>query len=238
MKLRRIACLSGLVALSAWSVAACSDDNPVNPGTEGGTGGDESGGSGSGGKGGATGGSAGKATGGTAGKGAGGATGGTAGKGAGGSSGSAGDGGGPVPTDGGDPSIKITEPEDLDTISPGTEYTKLPKLDVAFTVANFTLKAPGSANCPTGTCGHVHVNVDGDDCNVNSATPYNNAGAASPIEIDLGLCKAGAPGAHTITASLHNNDHTEVKINDAGAVISDTVTIKVSLGDAGTGDGG
>jgi len=240
MKLSRIACLSGLVALSAWSVAACSDDNPVNPGTEGGTGGDESGGSSSGGKGGATGGSAGKATGGTAGKGAGGgSTGGSAGKGAGGASGSAGDGGGPVPTDGGDPGIKITDPKDLETISKDAEYTMFPKIPIEFELTNFVLMAPASGftKCPKNHCGHVHINVDLADCNA-TGVPYNAAAISSPGIIDLGLCKAGVGGAHTITASLHNDDHSDVKIDDAGGVVSDTITITAKVGDAGAGDGG
>jgi hypothetical protein len=235
MKLTRIACLTGLVALSAWSVAACSDDTTAGTSPEAG---DETGGSaGDGGKGtGGASGSAGKGSGGTAGKG----SGGSAGKA--GAAGSAGDGGGPVPMDGGDPSIKITDPKDKETISKDAEYTAFPKIPVTFAVANFVLKAPASANCPAGACGHIHINVDGNDCNVNATTPYNAAATTTTGEIDLGLCKAGVAGAHTITASLHNNDHTNVSLTDGGDAISDSITITAVVGDGGTspdaGDGG
>jgi hypothetical protein len=234
MKLTRIACLTGLVALSAWSVAACSDD--TTPGTSP-EAGDETGGSagdGGNGTGGASG-SAGKGSGGTAGKG----SGGSAGKA--GAAGS-GDGGPPISTDGGDPSIKITDPKDKETISKDAEYTAFPKIPVTFAVANFVLKAPASANCPAGACGHIHINVDGNDCNVNATTPYNAAATTTTGEIDLGLCKAGVAGAHTITASLHNNDHTNVSLTDGGDAISDSITITAVVGDGGTspdaGDGG
>ena len=233
MKLTRIACLTGLVALSAWSVAACSDDTTAGTSPEAG---DETGGSaGDGGKGtGGASGSAGKGSGGTAGKG----SGGSAGKA--GAAGS-GDGGPPISTDGGDPSIKITDPKDKETISKDAEYTAFPKIPVTFAVANFVLKAPASANCPAGACGHIHINVDGNDCNASGA-PYNAAATTTTGEIDLGLCKAGVAGAHTITASLHNNDHTNVSLTDGGDAISDSITITAVVGDGGTspdaGDGG
>jgi hypothetical protein len=230
--------LTGIVALGSWSLAACSSDTAAPTGGDAST---ETGGSQStGGKGGASGSSGSAGKGGNAGS-SGGAAG-SAGKGTGGAAGSAGDGGGPVPTDGGDPSIKITDPKDLETISKDAEYTMFPKIPIAFEIANFVLKAPGAANCPAGACGHVHINVDGADCNVNAMTPYNAAATSSPGLIDLSLCKAGVAGVHTVTASLHNNDHSNVSLTDGGAAISDTITITASVGDGGTspdaGDGG
>jgi len=235
MKLKRIACLTGLVVLSAWSVAACSDDTTTSPGTDGGD--EETGGSaGAGGKGaGGASGSAGKGGasggGGTAGKGG---TSGSAGKG--GTAGSAGD-SGTNPSDGGDPSIKITDPKNLESISKDAEYTMFPKIPVEFTIANFVLKAPGSANCPAGACGHVHINVDGNACN-DSGGFYNAAAIASPGIIDLGLCTGGVAGAHTVTASLHNNDHSNVALTDGGPAVSDTITITAVVGDGGSPDAG
>jgi len=157
--------------------------------------------------------------------------------------GALGDSGTIVPGDGGDPTIKITDPKDLETISKDAEYTMFPKIPIAFEIANFALMAPGSgaAKCPKGVCGHVHINVDGADCNVANL-PYNAAAIMSPGIIDLGLCKAGVAGVHTVTASLHNDDHSDVTVTDGGTVISDTITITAKEGDGGTspdaGDGG
>jgi hypothetical protein len=239
MKLGRNACLAGLVALGAWSLTACSSDNnsSSDAGTDGGGAVTGSGGSGTGGKGGAGG-----ATGGTAGKGG---TGGTAGSA--GSAGSAGkktDGGEPDsgPTiidggfDGGTPSVKITDPDDLETVSKDSEYTAFPKFPVAFKVGNFELAPPGTGKtCAAGVCGHVHLNIDGIDCNTTGA-PYNNAAASSPVIADLGLCKGGVAGAHTLVLSLHNDDHSDVKVG--GVLVSSTITITAKAGDAGVADAG
>ena len=80
--------------------------------------------------------------------------------------------------------------------------------------------------------------MDGNDCNVNASTPYNTAGASSPLDIDLALCKAGVAGAHTVTITLHNDDHSNVSLTDGGAAISDEILITAVVGDAGTKDGG
>jgi len=231
MKLKRIACLTGLVALSAWSVAACSSDEPSGN-NDGGTGGDQGeGGPGAGGKGaGGNAGSAGKGSGGTAGKGGNAGSSGKAG-----AAGSAGDGGIVIPGDGGDPSIKITDPKDLETISKDAEYSMFPKIPIEFTLSNFVLMAPASGftKCPKMHCGHVHLVVDGVDCNLPNL-PYNAAAISSPGMIDLGICKAGVAGVHTVTAELHNDDHSSVALTDGGTAISDTITITAKVGDGGT----
>jgi hypothetical protein len=228
MKFGRSACLAGLVALGAWSVAACSSDNTSSNG-DGGT--PDGGGAtpGSGGKGSGTGGS----TSGSGGKGSGtgGSTSGTGGKGAGtGGSTTSVDGG----NDGGVPEVKITSPKDLASI----ELAADKKIPIEFTVANFALMAPMTpvAQCPKGSCGHVHINVDLMACDA-VGVPYNTAGISSPLDIDLSLCPAASiPGAHTVTISLHNTDHSDVD-DSSGHLISDTITISVVTGDAGADAG-
>lgn len=230
MKFGRSACLAGLVALGAWSMAACSSDKNNGNG-DGGTP-DGGGNTSTGGKTG-TGGST--SNGGTAGKtGTGGNGGSTGGKtGTGGTTTNV-DGG----FDGGVPSVKITEPKDKATVGPGSAYPDFPKIPITFVVANFVLKAPmtPTSQCPLGSCGHVHINVDGTACDTAGA-PYNNAGISSPLAIDLGLCpKSTLAGAHTVTISLHNTDHSDVK--DAGGhLISDEILIDVAGVDGGV-DGG
>jgi hypothetical protein len=112
-----------------------------------------------------------------------------------------------------------------------------PKIPIEFVVGNFTLKAPGSSNCPAGSCGHVHINVDGNDCNA-TGVPYNAAAIASPGIIDLSLCTGGVAGAHTVTATLHNNDHSNVSLTDGGPAVSDEILISADVGDGGAKDGG
>lgn len=230
MKLGRSACLATLVACSAW-FAACSSDTTTPSGDAGPDSSTGGSGGGSGGKGGASGsaGSAGKA--GSGGGGAAGAAGsaGSAGKaGAAGSAGSsAGDAG-----DAGLPTITIDKPKTGDVVGPGTDAPDYPDVPVSFTVTNFTLKAPQSANC-MGNCGHVHLIVDNASCN-DPATPtlYNNAGFMSPINAGLDYCKGGVAGPHKIILELHYNDHTPVKGAD-GKVISDSVDVTALEVDGG-----
>jgi hypothetical protein len=223
--------LAGIVALGAWSLAACSSDKN-NGGNDGGP--DGGGATSTGGKTG-TGGSGGTSSGGSAGKSTGGSAGSTGGSGTGGESTDSG-----APTiidagfDGGSPSVKITAPKDLETIVKDADHPTFPKISVAFKVGNFELAAPETdvKLCPKGSCGHVHINVDGIDCNISAAAPYNVAGNSTPLDIDLSLCKAGVAGAHTVVISLHNTDHTDVTV--AGKLVSDTITINTPLGDAGS----
>ena len=236
MKLRHSACLATIVALSAWSLAACSSDETKVSDDGGSQEGGGSGGKGNGGSG-AKAGSSGSS--GSAGKAGGGGTSGSAGSaGSAGKAGSAGTPGVDGGNDGGLPSITITSPADnaaikLTTAAGGEDVS------VAFTVQNFTLK-DGTANCPKNTCGHVHLLVDGPACNAPSGTgklPYNAFGAASPLTAGLAHCP-NAAGTHTIVVELHNADHTPVLGVD-GKVISDEISILASFaGDGGGGDGG
>jgi hypothetical protein len=109
-----------------------------------------------------------------------------------------------------------------------------PDVPVAFAVTGFTLKDPGMCAGAAG-CGHVHVLVDGTGCNdVGSHSPYNAAGAASPINAGLDYCPS-IGGMHTIKLELHNDDHSAFK-DATGATISDSVTITAIGPDSGAGD--
>jgi hypothetical protein len=233
MKSVRGICLVGLTALGGWSIA-CSIDDIGNArdrgGNEQGSGGSPgAGGAGSGG----TAGSAGKAagTGGNPKQGGGGA----------GKAGAAGSAGGTEP-DAGEPSIVITAPADLSAVGAGPSAPDFPKVPISFKVGHFELMTAGTPvrTCPLGACGHVHINVDGKDCDdVASGAPYNVQGIASPLDIDLDHCKQGVVGAHTVTASLHNTDHSVVE-NGAGDTIEYSITIAVRSASAegGAPEGG
>jgi len=111
-------------------------------------------------------------------------------------------------------SVHVTvgsSPASIVIVSPTAGEVVVPSstnhVPVAFHVANFMLAALGScAGMPN--CGHVHLIIDGTGCNA-SGSPYNNAGAASPIDANLGAC-ATATGVHTVALELHNDDHTAV----------------------------
>lgn len=103
----------------------------------------------------------------------------------------------------GAPSIAITSPTAGAHVTLGTDVNK--SIPITFTTQNFTLAAPGTPSCGSG-CGHVHILVDGTACNATSAN-YNAEGSASPISALLAFCPTAA-GAHTVSAELHNSDHT------------------------------
>jgi hypothetical protein len=102
----------------------------------------------------------------------------------------------------GAPSIAITMPTAGATVTLGMDVNK--SVPITFTTENFTLAAPGTPGCGTG-CGHVHITVDGVACNAPTED-YNAEGSASPVSALLAFCPA-ATGAHTVTAQLHNSDH-------------------------------
>lgn len=92
---------------------------------------------------------------------------------------------------------------------------------IAFTISNFTLKAPGAC-AGAAACGHVHVLIDGAACTPVGA-PYNNAAVSSPASAKFGLCPT-ATGAHTVELQLHDDAHHP--INDAsGNVVKADATV-------------
>ncbi len=103
------------------------------------------------------------------------------------------------------PAVAITSPAVGAAITLGGDGL----VPVAFAVADFTLKMPGT--CGTERwCGHVHLKVDGEACNDTAAgRAYNAAGFASPISAKLALCPQAA-GAHRIELELHKDDHSAV----------------------------
>jgi hypothetical protein len=226
MIIRRDAFFAGLLTLSFAGFGCSSKSSSGTP---------DAGGSSTG-TGGSSGGTGGKS--GTGGTGTGGKSG-TGGTGTGGKSGTGGTGTGGT-SGSGAPSVKIDSPANGASVGPTSTYPDYPDVPVAFTIKNFTLMAPGSnmnGKCPAGTCGHLHLLVDGTACNDKtgaSPLPYNNAGATSPINAGLDYCPSTA-GAHTITLEIHNDDHSAVK-DSSGTVISDKINITAAAaneGDAG-----
>jgi hypothetical protein len=122
------------------------------------------------------------------------------------------------------PSITITSPQNGAAVEAGTDMDK--SVPVSFTVQGFTLMAPGTCPSVSDTCGHVHLFVDGAAC-TPVGKPYNNGGAASPLNAKLASC-ATPIGAHTISLELHRNDHTPVMTG------SPTASVMVTVGTGGT----
>ncbi len=164
----------------------------------GGNGAGGGGGTGAGGGGGSAGGGGGTAGGGGSAGGGGGTAGGGGGA-AGGGGGAAG-GGGSI----GQASITITSPTANQSNVPVTTDSNGQVVSIVFTVANFTLSAPGTCNGAVN-CGHIHETTDGTAC-TPSGSPYNNDSSASPMDAILSDCPA-VTGSHTTQLELHNDDH-------------------------------
>ena len=134
----------------------------------------------------------------------------------------------------GGPLIAITSPADGATVSIATS-TKVP---MTFTVAGFTLEAPGGCGAIGDGCGHVIVTVDGTTCNApgeifNGIFPFSRSVASPATAIaDLASCPTVA-GTHTITLALFRDDHTAV-----GNGASASVTVTAGPGGAARGDAG
>jgi hypothetical protein len=141
----------------------------------------------------------------------------------------------------GGPAITITSPADGAPVSIATAA----KVPVTFTVAGFTLEAPGGCGAIGDGCGHVIVLVDGTTCDApgeifNSIFPFSGSVASPATAIaDLGYCPSAA-SAHTITLALYRDDHTAVG-NGASATVTvaaDTGTVPTDAGMDAPSDGG
>jgi hypothetical protein len=121
-------------------------------------------------------------------------------------------------------SIQITAPANGASV----DVSGSADVPVSLEITGFELKDPGrpdtGTNCPKGTCGHVHMLVDGTKCN-DSGKPYNEAAVAlTGNTIGLDYCPS-INGPHTITAELHNDDHSPVLGADGKVITSNAVSI-------------
>jgi len=106
------------------------------------------------------------------------------------------------PVEGVTPSLVIVGPD------AGTQVMVSPDADrsvaVSFTTQGITLKAPGSCLASDGNCGHVVVQVDGAECNVQGSA-FNSIATDSPARAALVRCEVQA-GSHTISLSIARDD--------------------------------
>jgi hypothetical protein len=117
------------------------------------------------------------------------------------------------------PSVAIDSPAQDATVPLGTDPNQ--SVPLAFSVAHFTLKAPGGCG-GSADCGHVHVLVDGYGCLTPGST-YDNTAVSSPAEAFFAPCPSPT-GQHTIWLELHHDDHSPVKDVD-GQTISAGVSL-------------
>jgi hypothetical protein len=125
------------------------------------------------------------------------------------------------------PAITVGSPRDGAQVSatPAVEDGELGvEVPVEFAVRDFALKAPGTCK-GASRCGHVHIRVDGDECNDSEATgklPFNEEVFTSPASSNLIYCKSvtidvagvhGLDGSHLLTLVLV--DDNEIPVDDA-----------------------
>ena len=91
-------------------------------------------------------------------------------------------------------------------------------VDIAFTSPNFTFE-PACPSQTSGNCGHVHVLIDGADCNPAGGQPYNNSATSTPAKALFNTC-SHQTGSHTVTLELHHSDHTSIKGGNGSTVAS------------------
>jgi hypothetical protein len=118
----------------------------------------------------------------------------------------------PTPNFSGPPSVKITIPDNGDTIT--SNY-----IEVCTDVENFLVQdAIGKPNVPNQ--GHLHFYLDTQPQTSPGATPP--AGAHVSTTYDCYIFPDVTPGKHTITVELANNNHTPLN-----PPVYDTITVTV-----------
>jgi hypothetical protein len=113
------------------------------------------------------------------------------------------------------------------------------EVELEFSVTNFTLMEKGTC-AGAANCGHVHVRVDGDNCNdtdeMGEKEPYNEELSASPGHADLAYCQGvtigvggikGADGPHAIELQLFNDAETPVMAS--GMTVTDSVNVTATV---------
>jgi hypothetical protein len=95
------------------------------------------------------------------------------------------------------------------------------RVTIAFDVTNFELRPPGSCG-DTPRCGHAHLTIDGDACNL-AGSPYNAATALPSVDADLTRCPVVA-GPHTFRIELRGDDHSPLS-PPVSATVATTVEV-------------
>jgi hypothetical protein len=140
-----------------------------------------------------------------------------------------------------DPTVSITEPVDKSTIT----ITDDPDVQVGFAVTNFDLEDLGMcAGAPH--CGHVHVNIDGHECDDHEdgdIRSFTAESATSPVGSGLDYCTdavMGVPAQRTYTIVVGLYDDDEAAVNDSsGKAVTNSVDIDVKIAPSdGTPDAG
>jgi hypothetical protein len=124
------------------------------------------------------------------------------------------------------PSVSITSPTPGSMVTLASDST----LQVAFTLQDFILMAPGSCSAGSqGTCGSVFLLIDGTACNNMTGgvdQGFNNLLVVSPGAAKFIWCHPPLSGSHTVILELHNDDKTPLK-NASGATLAASVSVTV-----------
>lgn len=94
----------------------------------------------------------------------------------------------------------------------------------------YTLRAPGSCN-GLPDCGHVHVTIDGVNCdNVAAGKAYNiQLSAPGAAKMNMAYCQAGPLGTKTVSVELVADNHRPLTVREVATATATFVRGKVRL---------
>jgi hypothetical protein len=115
------------------------------------------------------------------------------------------------------PSIQITDPGEGATVTLDADD----KAPFRYSVENFVVRPAATCASPTvdgHVCGHLHLTINGTDCNGGGI--YNVQSASFPIVGEFGVCTSGPIGSKTVKLTLQDNAH-----GDLPGIPQDSITI-------------
>ncbi len=122
--------------------------------------------------------------------------------------------------------IRIVEPAQNGIANVGTDNLAT----ILIETTGYTLRAPGSCN-GLPDCGHVHVTIDGVNCdNIAAGKAYNiQLSAPGAAKMNMAYCLAGPLGTKAVTVELVADNHRPLTARETASSTATFVRGKVRL---------
>lgn len=122
--------------------------------------------------------------------------------------------------------VRIVEPALNGIANVGTDNLAT----IMIETTGYTLRAPGSCN-GLPDCGHVHVTIDGVNCdNVAAGKAYNiQLSAPGAAKMNMAYCQAGPLGTKTVSVELVADNHRPLTAREVTTTTATFVRGKVRL---------